>query len=738
MIRFETLLEKVRSYSPEADLELLRRAYVFSALEHKGQVRHSGEPYLVHPLEVADFLADMKLDVVAVAAGLLHDVVEDTLTTPERIAELFGAEIAHVVEGVTKIGAIPFSSSEERQAENFRKMLLAMVDDIRVILVKLADRLHNMRTLHHLPEERRIKIAQETLDIYAPIANRLGMSKVKNELEELVVQVSRAEGLRGAAGRRSRRSARAAEAVADDLTRTLAAKLDEAQVPVIRLDGRIKRLYSIHLKLKRQKIDLERVYDFVALRVITQSVKDCYAALGIIHQTWSPVPGRIKDFIAMPRPNGYQSLHTSVISEHGFPFEVQIRTEEMHRRAEEGIAAHWKYKEGRVGDQRDERYFQWMRQLLEVQQEVRDPQEFLQNLKIDLYPEEVYIFTPKGEVRSLPRGATAVDFAYSIHTDVGNQCVGARINGKMVPLRTPAAERRHRRDRHAGRAQAEPRLAGVRRHLAGAQQDQARAAGRGARPQHRARTPAVREGGAPLRPEPEDGAREPRARRSSPSEYGAQQRRRAAGPHRLRQALGAHGAAEGGPPARAEGEGARLRRRLGRQARAAARRASADKIKVRGTDDVMVFRAKCCNPIRGERIVGYITRGKGVSVHAASCSERHQPDVRSRAAHRRRMGQRRRRSGRLHRAADDAGRGSEGHAGRDQREGLRHQHQHHQHGSAHRRRSAGAHRHDRRDQGREAPREGDQVDQGRAGRAGRRAHGAGVGAEPVTVPALCL
>src|SRR5512138_856905 len=435
MIRFETLLEKVRGYSPEADLELLRRAYVFSALEHKGQVRHSGEPYLVHPLEVADFLADMKLDVVAVAAGLLHDVVEDTLATPERIQELFGPEIAHVVEGVTKIGAIPFSSSEERQAENFRKMLLAMVDDIRVVLVKLADRLHNMRTLQHLPEERRVKIAQETLDIYAPIANRLGMSKVKNELEELsfkYLEPKAYEALRAKVEARRK----AAEATIDELTRALRGKLEDAQIPVIALDGRIMRLCSILLKLKLQKIDIERVYYFVALRVVTQSIKDCYAALGIIHQTWSPVPGRIKDFIAMPRPNGYQSLHTSVISENGFPFEVQIRTEEMHRRAEEGIAAHWKYKEGRVGDHRDERYFQWMRQLLEVQQEVRDPQEFLQNLKIDLYPEEVYIFTPKGEVRSLPRGATAVDFAYTVHTDVGHQCVGARINGKMVPLRT--------------------------------------------------------------------------------------------------------------------------------------------------------------------------------------------------------------------------------------------------------------------------------------------------------------
>src|SRR5512138_3011240 len=362
MIRFETLLEKVRGYSPEADLELLRRAYVFSALEHKGQVRHSGEPYLVHPLEVADFLADMKLDVVAVAAGLLHDVVEDTLATPERIAELFGPEVAHVVEGVTKIGAIPFSSSEERQAENFRKMLLAMVDDIRVILVKLADRLHNMRTLQHLPEERRIKIAQETRDIYAPIANRLGMSKVKNEPEELsfkYLEPKAYESLRAKVEARRK----ATEGLIEELIHTVSAKLAEAQVPVTSIDGRIKRLFSIHQKIKKQKVELDQVYDFVALRIITDSVRDCYAALGIIHQTWSPVPGRIKDFIAMPRPNGYQSLHTSVIGEHGTPFEVQIRTMEMHRMAEEGIAAHWKYKEGRVGADRDERYFQWMRQL---------------------------------------------------------------------------------------------------------------------------------------------------------------------------------------------------------------------------------------------------------------------------------------------------------------------------------------------------------------------------------------
>src|SRR4026209_668252 len=435
MIRFEDLVEKVRLNNPDADTDLLRRAYVFSAYEHKGQVRHSGEPYLIHPPEVADLLAEMKLNVVAIAAGLLHDIVEDTQTSIDRIKELFGADVAHVVEGVTKLGAIQFSSSEERQAENFRKMLLAMVDDIRVILVKLADRLHNMRTLHHLPEERRIKIAQETRDIYAPIANRLGMSKIKNELEELAfkyLEPAAYEALR----LRVEKRRRATEGMIEELKKTVTAKLAEAQIPVIEIDGRIKRLFSIHQKLKRQKIELDQVYDMVALRIVTQSVKDCYGALGIIHQTWSPVPGRIKDFIAMPRPNGYQSLHTSVISEKGFPFEVQIRTEEMHRLAGECIAAHWKNKEGRVGAGRDEQYFQWLRQLLEWQQEVRDPQEFLANLKIDLYPEEVYTFTPRGTVKVLPKGSTAIDFAYAIHTDVGHQCVGARVNGRMVPLST--------------------------------------------------------------------------------------------------------------------------------------------------------------------------------------------------------------------------------------------------------------------------------------------------------------
>ena len=614
MIRFEDLVDKVRATNPEADIELLRRAYVFSAFEHNGQVRHSGEPYLVHPLEVADLLADMKLDVVAIAAGLLHDIVEDTQTPIERIQELFGADVAHVVEGVTKLGAIRFSSSEERQAENFRKMLLAMVDDIRVILVKLADRLHNMRTLHHLPEERRIKIAQETRDIYAPIANRLGMSKIKNELEELAfkyLEPQPYEGLRARVESRRRTN----EGMIEDLKKTVSKKLVEAMVPVLAIDGRIKRLFSIHQKLKRQKIDLDQVYDLVALRIVTQSVKDCYAALGIIHQTWSPVPGRIKDFIAMPRPNGYQSLHTSVVSERGFPFEVQIRTAEMHKIAEEGIAAHWKYKEGRVGADRDEQHFLWLRQLLEWQQEVRDPQEFLQNLKIELYAEEVYIFTPKGEVKALPRDATPIDFAYAIHTDVGHQCVGARVNGKMVPLRTrlrngdiveivTAPGHKPSRDwlNIVGTSRARSKI----KHFIHAEEKvKSYELGR------KLFEKEARRFGLNMKTLMENDGFTKAA-----GEFGmskAEEVFAAIGYGKVaaKALLAKLVPQEQLKETPETGIASVVRRVLG---------TGDEKIKVRGFDDLMVFRARCCNPIRGEKIVGYITRGKGVSVHSSTCS----------------------------------------------------------------------------------------------------------------------
>jgi GTP pyrophosphokinase len=490
------------------------------------------------------------------------------------------------------------------------------VDDIRVVLVKLADRLHNMRTLHHLPEERRTKIAQETLDIYAPIANRLGMSKVKNELEELsfrYIEPKAYEALRSKVESKRKH----AESVIEELTRTIRAKLQDAQIPIIGLDGRIKRLYSIHLKLKRQKIDLERVYDFVALRVVTASVQDCYAALGIIHQTWSPVPGRIKDFIAMPRPNGYQSLHTSVISEHGFPFEVQIRTEEMHRHAEEGIAAHWKYKEGRVGDHRDERYFHWMRQLLEVQQEIRDPQEFLRNLRIDLYPEEVYLFTPKGEVKSLPRGATAVDFAYGVHTDVGHQCIGARINGRMVPLRTKLqngdiveilTQAGHQPSRDWLSFVVTSRARSKIRHVLQAE-ERVRSIDLGRRLFEK----EVRRFGL----NPKD-ILESEELAKFASEYGA---------HKVDDLLThiGYGKLSARTVLQKAVPPALLKERppesgvISAVKRVLRTGAAENRIKVRGTDEILVFRAKCCNPIRGERIVGYITRGKGVSVHSATC-----------------------------------------------------------------------------------------------------------------------
>jgi guanosine-3',5'-bis(diphosphate) 3'-pyrophosphohydrolase len=614
MIRFEDLTEKVRAANPDADIELLRRAYVFSAYEHKGQVRRSGEPYLVHPLEVAAILADLRLDPVAIAAGLLHDIVEDTPNTIEKVRELFGEQVAHVVEGVTKLSGLQFSSSEERQAESFRKMLLAMVDDIRVILVKLADRLHNMRTLHHLPEERRAQIAQETRDIYSPLAHRLGMSKLKNELEELTFRHLDPAGYQTLHVQVEAKR-RATEGLIDELRTRLLAKLEEAQIPVVALDGRIKRLWSIHQKLQRQKIPLNEVYDFIALRIVTQTVKDCYGVLGIIHQMWSPVAGRFKDFIAMPRPNGYQSLHTSVVGERGLPFEVQIRTEEMHRIAEEGIAAHWKYKEGRVGADRDEQYFHWLRQLLESQQEVRDPQEFMQNLRIELYPEEVYIFTPKGEVKSLPRGATPVDFAYLVHTDVGHRCVGARVNGRMVPLRTRLAngdiveiltQTDHKPSRDwlnfVGTSRARNKI----RHYLHAE-EKARSLELGRRLfDKEARRFNV-----------DKGLVNEEALLKIAAEYGTQR------VDDLLAAIGYGRVMARTVLARLVGQDA-LREKAPDGAIASVFKrvlgtGGDQKIKVRGVEDLMVFRARCCNPIRGERIVGYITRGKGVSVHSATC-----------------------------------------------------------------------------------------------------------------------
>ncbi|HEX8816288.1 MAG TPA: RelA/SpoT family protein, partial [Terriglobales bacterium] len=430
--KFRELLRTMRDNRPGDNLELVKKAYEFSQEHHAGQTRASGEPYLVHPLSVALVLAEMRMDPTAIAAGLLHDSVEDTSVTIVDIRKEFGEQVAHIVEGVTKISQIDFASREEQQAENLRKMMLAMVDDIRVVLIKLADRLHNMRTLEHLTEPRRQKIAKETLEIYAPIAHRLGMGKIRGELEDLGFQYLDPiayKQVHDAVEARRKEGEKFLARVEGLLTE----KLREAGIQA-RTESRIKRLYSIHTKLLRQKITVDQVYDLCAMRIITDSLQDCYAVLGIVHNIWRPVPGRIKDFIAMPRPNFYQSLHTSVITEDGTPFELQIRTEEMHRVAEEGIAAHWKYKDGPVSAV-DEQRLAWLRQVVEWQRDVSDPSEFLSTLKIDLFPEEVYTFTPKGKVVVLPRDSTPIDFAYTIHTEVGHSCVGAKVNGRMVPLR---------------------------------------------------------------------------------------------------------------------------------------------------------------------------------------------------------------------------------------------------------------------------------------------------------------
>jgi GTP pyrophosphokinase len=591
---------------------LLTKAYEFCAAEHKAQTRLSGEPYVSHPLEVANVLADMKLDVVCLAGGMLHDVVEDTPITVEQLQQEFGAEVAHIVEGVTKISRIERVSPEEKQADNLRKMVLAMAGDIRVVMVKLADRLHNMRTLEHLPPEKRERIARETLEIYAPIAHRLGMGKVRGELEDLAFRYLEPEAFadvkKAVESRRKVNEEFLAEVCAQ-----VKDKMQAHGIPVS-IEGRVKRLYSIWQKLRRQHIQIEQVYDLLAIRIIADSVKDCYAALGVIHNTWRPVPGRFKDFIGIPRPNLYQSLHTSVIGPHGQPFEVQIRTTEMHRLAEEGIAAHWKYKDGRPQKQQDEERFAWLRHLVEWQREVRDPVEFASMLKIDLYPEEVYTFTPKGKVIVLPRDATPIDFAYAIHTEVGHRCVGAKVNGRIVPLKFRlrngdiveiSTQVNHTPSRDWLALVKTSRARNKIKHWINvAERKRAIEIGKKLLEKEARKYEAV------LKNVPaEDYERVAR-------DYGcatADDLHAGLGYGRLsaRQVLAKlfpSASIETEQPTKLAGI---VKRALGLNRDMA--------IQVHGYDDLMVYRAKCCNPVRGEPVIGYITRGKGISVHSKSC-----------------------------------------------------------------------------------------------------------------------
>ncbi len=614
---YRSLEEKVRVLRPKEDLAGLDLAYRFAAEHHRQQKRRSGELYITHPLRVAHILADMQMDLVSLQTALLHDVLEDTSAKPEELREKFGEDVLRCVDGVTKLSKISFANRDDRQAESLRKMLLAMTSDIRVIIVKLADRLHNMRTIAALPPERQESIAQETLDIYAPIAHRLGMGKVRGELEDLAFQTlhpgEAADLMREIDAKRSEH-----EELLGELKTQIEQKLQKEDVPA-RVQGRVKRAYSVYLKLKRQRITLDQVYDVLAVRIITNSVKNCYAALGVIHNEWHPIPGRIKDFIAMPRPNLYQSLHTSVIGPGGVTFEVQIRTEEMHRLAEEGIAAHWKYKEGSKGPGADDQRIAWLRQLVEWQHEMSDSGDFLSTLKVDLYSEEVYTFTPRGRVIVLPRDATPIDFAYAIHSDVGNTCVGARVNGSIKPLKSTLrngdvveilTQAGHQPSRDWLAVVKSTRARNKIRHLINTVE----------------RAKAVEIGQKSLEKE---------ARRmglslgrisqgdleSVATEYGVNKTEDlyaalGFGRFSARQVL-----QKVAPEEAASAEAAEAAPQPARSHLPGSPFGDGDlSIDVKGADDVLVYRAKCCNPVRGEGIVGYITRGKGVAVHSLQCS----------------------------------------------------------------------------------------------------------------------
>lgn len=611
--KFTVLEQSVKAVRPKEPTERLQEAFRFARERHAPQLRKSGEPYILHPIAVAQILADMQMDSVCLETALLHDVVEDTGTSSDEVKKKFGAEVALCVEGVTKLGKVHLYSREERQAESVRKMLLAMVSDIRVILVKLADRLHNMRTIGSLPREKQERIAQETLELYSPIAHRLGMGKVRAELEDLGFQAIDPEAYEEIINQIEVKRKASGEFL-ESIRKRVEQMLAREGIPA-RVEARLKRPYSVWLKLKRQKIPIEQVYDLLALRIITDSLKNTYGALGVIHNEWPPIPGRIKDFIAMPRPNGYQSLHTSVMGAGGQAFEVQIRTEEMHRLAEEGVAAHWKYKEGRRGASDDEQYMQWMRQLIEWQQEMRDPGEFMSTLRVDLYSDEVYVFTPKGKVVVLPREATPVDFAYAIHSDVGNACVGAKVNGRIVPLKHAL------RNGDVVEVLTQPGHMPSKDWLNFVKTSKAR------NKIKQIITATEREKAIEI------GEKyfEKEARRLGVgiskldkeilagvlNDYGVTKI------EELYAQLG-YGKVEARPilmrfdPARATDEP--VVEEVPAPAPPVDPGAKDLVLRVKGLNDVMVYRAPCCNPIPGEAIVGYITRGKGVSVHSVSCT----------------------------------------------------------------------------------------------------------------------
>ena len=615
-IQVEDILERIEQTHSRADQDLVRRAHVFSAGVHRGQERLSGEPYLTHPLAVGLILAEQGLDATSIAVGLLHDVLEDTQASVDDVEEEFGADVAGLVEGVTKISQIAFTTREQEQAENFRKLLLAMVEDIRVLLVKLADRLHNMRTLEHLSPDAQLRNARETMDIYAPLAQRLGMGRVQAELEDLAFHYTYPDAYAELAAEVESQP-RVRDAFIARVRTRLESALAEQSIPA-RVEHRVKGYASLHAKLSERDRDLDQIYDVVAFRIITDTLKNCYAALGLVHGSYRPVPGRFKDFIAMPKPNMYQSLHTTVIDE-GQPFELQIRTEQMHQVAEEGIAAHWLYKEGRDDLPVDDHQFQWLRQIVDWQREIPDAREFLSSLKLDLYPGEVYVFTPKGDVKVFPAGATPIDFAYAVHTEVGNHCVGAKINGALVPLRTPLengdivevttrADARPNRDwlRLVKTSRARSK---VRSHINRRERERSIEVGR------RICNKEFRKYGLNLKKLIGSGSFDEIASHFGLAKgddvlaalgYGKLSARQLTA-----KLLPPEELAAPAPEPKKGVFGETVRRVLGW--------GDEPVVNVQGMDDILVSRARCCDPIPGEEIVGYVTRGKGVSVHAADC-----------------------------------------------------------------------------------------------------------------------
>jgi GTP pyrophosphokinase len=624
MYRIGEIIDRVLDYHPQADVDLVQKAYVYTAHAHQGQTRLSGEPYLHHPLEVAGLLSELKLDVVSICAGLLHDVLEETPTTAEDMERLFGSEVSRIVEGVTKISRMKFATRTEHQAESIRKMILAMADDIRVVLVKLSDRLHNMRTLgFHKPEAQQ-RIARETLDIYAPLAGRLGMGFFKSQLEDLSLYYLEPEAyqrIKDGIASFSRQERKYIEEIKAGLEEAMAKHGIQGRV-----EGRFKHYYSVYKKMRDQSLTPDQVYDLVGFRLILDSVRDCYEALGMVHSVWRPIPGRFKDYIGIPKANMYQSLHTAVVGPYGERIEIQIRTEEMHLLAETGIAAHWRYKEGRGDvDPAEGERFAWLRGLLEWQRETSDPKEFLRGLRVDLYPEEVYVFTPAGEVKDLPKGATPVDFAYAVHSEVGNHCQGARVNGRMVPLRHElktgdiveilTANKQHPSKDWLSFVKTPKAKTRIRHWVRTQEWDSSVALGRDML-------------GRELKQLNQDLAAVNRDGRlkAVTAEYGFQQpddlmAEVGFGKLSARQVAGKMVTTE-------EREKERDQRTILERLIGRTPKKTKGGIKVRGEDDIMVRLAQCCHPLPGDDILGFVTRGRGVSVHRADCPKITEADPR--------------------------------------------------------------------------------------------------------------